>query len=64
MEDTEVGTEALPEQPTIYASIVRTLAWQWELEARSLRSEPARKAVHICIDQLRGLADLAEGKEA
>jgi hypothetical protein len=51
------------EQPTIYASVVRQLAMAWEMNARTLKSEPAKKAVYVCIDQLRGLADLAEGKE-
>jgi hypothetical protein len=59
--DTEETQEQ--EQPTIYASVVRRLAWSWEMNARRLKNETAKKAVFVCIDQLRGLADLAEGKE-
>jgi hypothetical protein len=54
-----MSTEETPEEPTIYASVVRQLAWSWEMNARNLKPESAKKAVYVCIDQLRGLADLA-----
>jgi hypothetical protein len=60
---TDSTPESEPEQPTIYASVIRQLAWSWEMNARRLKSEPAKKAVFVCIDQLRGLADVAEGKD-